>query len=378
MARNALPFFRPSIQGQIRNILVIKFLGIGSIILTAPTIPALRDAFPGANIHYLTFKDNRSVLELLNLADRNIFIDTSSVYRFFLTTLQAILTIRRERIDIAFDFEFFAKFPLIVAMLGGVKQKAGFYLTSEWWRKYLLDYPGYYNHYYHIKDVFLSLVYFVKQSDPYYLHFDQYQMMYGLPTIAPSRQSMQRIDGRLREAGIMVDTAIVVVNPNAGPELAPQLKRWPGEYFSLLMDRLIGAHGDLRIVMVGSRNERPYVQSIIDRMVNAGSVVNMAGETTLGELLSLLSLARVFVTVDSGPMHLASLTQTPIIGFFGAETPVLYRPLGERVTILCKPLYSVPMFTVYNGKESLLSENIPLRSITVEEAYHAVESYLST
>ena len=91
----------------------------------------------------------------------------------------------------------------------------------------------------------------------------------------------------------------------------------------------------------------------------------------------MLSLTDLFITVDSGPMHLASLIRASTIGLFGAETPVLYGPLNEHARVLCKPLYSVPMFTVYNGKESMLTKNIPLQLISVEEVFKVAEDYLN-
>lgn len=375
MIERSLPF-KPKSSDRIKKILVIKFLGIGSIALTAPALIALRDEFPEAEIYYLTFKSNTEVLDLLGLTHKNFYIDAKTISSFCKTAIQTLFKLRKERIDLMLDFEFFSKLPIIIGALGKIKNRAGFCLIVEWWRKYLLTDHGYYNHYYHVKDIFLSLVYLVCYKDPYYTEFGPYQKKYTLPISSPLPET-------LRQAKKIIDSIVpsdknlfIVINPNAGPELAPHLKRWPAESFVELVDRLNEKYTSISIALIGSDSEKTYVQAIADKVRDKHSVVNIAGRTSLAELVGLLSLTDLFITVDSGPMHLASLTRTPTIGLFGAETPVLYGPLNEHAVALCKPLYSVPMFTVYNGKESMLTKNIPLQLITVEEVFKAAEKYL--
>src|SRR5205814_6677794 len=77
----------------------------------------------------------------------------------------------------------------------------------------------------------------------------------------------------------------------------------------------------------------------------------LAGEISLRELLVLFAEAKLFVTNDSGPMHLACLVDAPIVGLFFADTPTLFAPIGSRVRSVAPELYSIPLFTVYNGKD---------------------------
>ncbi|MDO8183418.1 MAG: glycosyltransferase family 9 protein [bacterium] len=374
-----LLLFKPKFPHKIKKILVVKFLGIGSIALTAPALMALKDDFPEVELYYLTFKNNKEIINLLNLTHKNFYIDTETISSFCLTIIQTLFRLRKEKIDLIIDFEFFSKLPLIIGVLGKIKYRAGFYLIVEWWRKYLLDYLGYYNHYFHIKDIFLSLVYLVRTNDPYYRAFDRYQEKYTLPVLSVHPNLVNSVKVKLAALGASEDRAIIVINPNAGPELTPHLKRWPPEHFAQLIEKLNHTYKSISIVLIGSRSEREYVQSIIDKTNNstANIVINFAGETTLEELLGLFSLSNIFITVDSGPMHLASFLRIPTVGFFGAETPVLYAPLNERAIVLCKQLYSVPMFTVYNGKQSSLTDNIPLQLITVDEVYENIEKHMN-
>ncbi|MCL5012190.1 MAG: glycosyltransferase family 9 protein [Patescibacteria group bacterium] len=294
-----------------------------------------------------------------------------------MTLLRSVWNIRREKIDLMFDFEFFSKLPLIVGALGNIRQRAGFYLVSEWWRRKLLTFHGYYNHYYHVKDIFLSLVYLVRSGDPYYIKFKGYQERYLLPTITLSSELLERAREIFHTAGVDLSKRVVAINPNAGPELSPSLKKWPPEYFIDFIDKLVNQYTDVNVVLVGSLSEQLYVESIIQQIKDKRVIFNIVGQTTLAELSGILSLSHLFISIDSGPMHLASLTNTPTIGIFGSETPVLYRPLGKYSSTLCASFYSVPMYTVYNGKESLLTQNIPLQHVFVQDVLAAVQKYLN-
>lgn len=367
-------------EREIKKILVIKFLGIGSIILTSPAIQALKDKFPNAHIYFLTFYGNKEVLEIINLTDKNYYIDTSSISKFIFSTLKIIYRLRKENIDISLDFEFFAKFPLVLAFLIGVRKKAGFYLILEWWRKYLLDYHGYYNHYYHVKDIFLSLVYLIAENDLYYIKFGEYINKYFLSRYEASDDNKEFIKQKLKDFGWR-DQKIILINPNAGVELAPHLKRWPQDSFFKLIKKMDEFYSNLFFLIIGSKSEKNYAQEIVNYLKFeklSSQVVNFAGQTSLKDLSSLFTISSLFITIDSGPMHLASLFNTPTICLFGAETPILYSPLNEKAIVLYKQLYCVPMFTVYNGKQTELTSNIPLQLITVDFVFNKVKQFLNS
>ena len=87
--------------------------------------------------------------------------------------------------------------------------------------------------------------------------------------------------------------------------------------------------------------------------------------------------ASVFITTDSGPMHLAGLVDTPIVGLFFAETPILYGPLATNAIAVCPESYAIPSFTVYTGKESIVKGNVLAQSVTVQQVYDSVEQCLA-
>lgn len=364
----------PRRRGEVRNILFIKFFGLGSIVLSTPAVAAAREHYPRATIHYLTFAGNREALELLRCADRAHYIETGSATAFVVSTLRAIAHLRRAKIDLVFDLEFFAKFPLIVATLIGASRKAGFYLTFEYWRRRLLQDLGYYNHYWHVKDIFLSLVYLVGEADPQYTRFAQYCTRYPLQPIVPEKLTLVGTEKKLAQNGWKVGSRLILLNPNAGKELAPELKRWRDERWETLTGELLKRYPDTLIVYTGVASEATYVENIIAQMQKEVRVHvrNAAGQFSLRELHALLSLAQLFITIDSGPMHLATLTPTPLIALFFAETPVLYGPLSTHARVIYPALYGLPSFTVYTGKDPIvLKKSTIAESVSVEEVMSA-------
>ena len=68
---------KPFVRGDraIKNIAVMKFFGMGSIIVASKSLAALRDRYPDAKIHFVTFKSNQGILDILQLTDQNYYVD---------------------------------------------------------------------------------------------------------------------------------------------------------------------------------------------------------------------------------------------------------------------------------------------------------------
>ena len=123
----------------IKKIVVMKFFGMGSIIVASRSLAALRHQYPNAELHFVTFKSNKGILDILGMTDHNHYVDPSTPQDFVKTTLATAHALRKAQCDLVLDLEFFAKFPLVLGSLAGIPQKAGFYLTSESWRRELLE-----------------------------------------------------------------------------------------------------------------------------------------------------------------------------------------------------------------------------------------------
>jgi ADP-heptose:LPS heptosyltransferase len=353
-----------------RKIVVTKFFGMGSIIVATPALAALREAYPNAEIHFVSFSSNKEILEILGLTDKNWYVDNSSPSAFAASTLALTRDLRAEKFDLMIDFEFFAKFPLVLAGLAGVPKKAGFYLTQEPWRRTLLDVPGSYNHYYHTKDIFVSLVYLLTTGDLFYLDFEEYKARYAYPQVEVEPAAREHVSRLLTGLGIG-SSRTFVINANTSADLAPEVRKWPTDRYVELTRRLLSENPGASVVYIGAKSERAYVEGIVNA-VDDPRTVSLAGELSLRQLLALFERTELFVTNDSGPMHLACLVDTPIVGLFFADTPTVYGPVASRTATVSPPLYSIPLFTVYNGKDVVAGrpvdtiDNTAARSVTVD------------
>ncbi len=377
--RLSAPFQRP--RDGYKKILVTKFFGMGSIIVASPALQALRETYPDAEIHFASFAGNKEILEILNLTDKNWFVDVSKPSEFVQSTLKLANDLRKEKFDLMIDFEFFAKFPLVLGSLAGIPKKAGFYLTQEPWRRTLLDIPGSYNHYFHTKDIFVSLMYLLATNDLYYLEFDEFRAKYSYPQITPSAESREAVKKVLGEKGL-TGRRLVVINANTSVDLAPEVRKWPAERYVDLARRILEENPDTSIAFIGAKSERPYVDGLVAG-VNDPRCRSLAGLLSLRQLLALFERTDLFITNDSGPMHLACLVDAPIIGLFFADTPTIYGPIGSRVASIAPPLYSIPLFTVYNGKDVVAGrpmeemENTAARTVSVERVMEEARSFLA-
>ncbi|MEK7476877.1 MAG: glycosyltransferase family 9 protein [Candidatus Coatesbacteria bacterium] len=374
--RRLTAFLRGGRPDRVRRIAVIKLLGSGSLLLAAPAIRALRATHPGARITVVTFAENREVVELLGLADETVTIRRDRAVAFVADTLRAVRRLRRASPDLAVDLEFFSKYSLALAACSGARTLAGYHLTLEPWRRSLLDVRGYYNHYWHVKDIFLSLAYLLATNDLFYVRFDAFIRRFPPPALRPDTRTRNAMRRRLRAAGFGRGP-LFVVHPGTSADTAPELKRWPEAKWGELIGRLCAAHG-AGVVVTGSAGERGLAEAVRGRVPARwrGRVANWAGETRLTELPALFAAARAVVAVDSGPMHLAALSGAHVVGLFLAETPVLYAPLATRGAVVAKRLYSLPAFTVYTGKQPVVPGNLVARQTGVPEVLAAVRRVL--
>jgi ADP-heptose:LPS heptosyltransferase len=366
------PFAQP--VTTYRKICVMKFFGMGSIVVATPSLRAIRDQFPGAEIHFVTFKQNKELLEILNLTDHHHFVDNSSPQAFIASTLKVANDLRKAGIDLVIDLEFYAKFPLVLSSLGNIPKKAGFYLNPEPWRRELLDVPGWYNHYFHTKDIFLSLVYLLAKDDIYYLDFANFSAKYGYPRVTPADSTVATVRTKLAAHGAGKSGRIFVINPNTSPDLAPEARKWPAERYGELARKLLAEYPDAHVAFIGTKGEAPYVSAVKDTTGDPRAF-SIAGELNLKELIALFSITDLLVSNDSGPMHLACLTDTPVVGLFFANTPTLFAPIGSKTAAVSPPLYSMPLFTVYNGKDIVVGrgaetiKNTAACAVTVAEVF---------
>ncbi len=141
------------------------------------------------------------------------------------------------------------------------------------------------------------------------------------PTLYPGDTERAAVDAVLR--GVAPDEPLIVLAPGS----VWATKRWP--YYPELA-RLLGA--DAHIVVVGSEADRPLAHAIAD--ATGGRAIDATGRLSLLASAEMIGRARLLVTNDSAPLHLASAMNTPTLAVFGPTVPAFgFGPLAERSAI---------------------------------------------
>jgi len=144
-------------------------------------------------------------------------------------------------------------------------------------------------------------------------------------------------------------------------------KRWPAPRFAELARRLSQATG-ARIVLVGTGQEAGICAEVAKA---APGCVDLAAQTSAADLLALMSRLSLFVTNDSGPMHLAAAAGVPTVAIFGPTTRELgFFPAGENVRIIETELACRPC-TLHGDPRCPQVHFLCMRLITVDQVYEA-------
>jgi lipopolysaccharide heptosyltransferase I len=143
------------------------------------------------------------------------------------------------------------------------------------------------------------------------------------PGLPPSPAAAARARDLLAEAGVGEGVPYVVLHP--GTSAFGAFKRWPPERFADLAATLAGR--GTRVVVTAPPGEETLAREVAARSGDAAVVVRTRGLDVLGEVIRG---ATHFVGADTGPLHLAALGGTPVVGLFGPKDPAIYGPWGRR------------------------------------------------
>jgi ADP-heptose:LPS heptosyltransferase len=117
--------------------------------------------------------------------------------------------------------------------------------------------------------------------------------------------------------------------------------------------------------MTGGPNEGAAVAKIVEQ-VGSDRCFNLAGHTTLGQLLVIYGLAEVLVTNDSGPAHFAALTPIDVVTLFGPENPRLFAARTVRNHVFWAGIACSPCVSALNGRTSPCKDNVCMQRIDVD------------
>lgn len=366
------PFAKYKLEpDKVNNILLIKLFGIGSILLAGSMMRALKNKFSKARIIILTFSSNKDICQRINLIDEVICVETDTLFKLVTSTIRAILKIKDKHCKISIDLEFFAKFSTLIQYLCATPIRVGYYLIQigilikMMWRGNLLTHEVYYNPHKHTTEAFLALA----RS----LGADTDDLK--LAEVEIFNHEKERVNSMLNEENIATSDFLIAININSGSLCLE--RRWPRQNFAYLINKF-QEYQRIKIVFIGDRNDMDYVKSFLISLDSKNNITDLTEKLDVGTLSALLLRANLLITNDSGPMHLAASLDTPVVAFFGPETPVRFGPRGTKHTIFYPNIYCSPCLNVYNQKTApCKGNNLCMHMILPGVVYKTIkEKYL--
>jgi lipopolysaccharide heptosyltransferase I len=278
------------------KILVVRLGALGDIVHTLPAVAALRRAYPVAQIDWLVDQRYRDVLDLVRGIDARITVEPSRRWR----ELPAVIRrLRAERYDVAFDFQGLLK-SAVLARLSGANRVIGFERRA-------------------LREPHAAVFYREHRSIPRGQHVIQKNL--GLAAVLGVDTSVIEFPLDV-PAGPEADGPYVLLNPGA----AWPNKRWPPARFGELAAWLRRRYGLVSIVLWGP-GEHDLAHEVVEA---SGDAARAAPPTTVGDVLALARGARLLVSGDTGPLHLAAAVGTPILGLYGPTSPARNGPWREK------------------------------------------------
>jgi ADP-heptose:LPS heptosyltransferase len=355
-----------------RGILFIKLAEQGSTVLASDALQLAISRAGREQVYLLVFEENRFIADLLGLVPRQnvLTIRTRSAWTMIASCLARLREIRRLRLAACVDLEFFSRFSVALAWLSGARDRSGFhaYFGGGPYRGDLLTHRVLFNPHLHTSRAFAMLV-DVLECDPAGLPaFTGSVVEFEPPGFTPDEA--ERHEQREKLRGMGISGPVIILNPNAG-DLLP-LRKWAGENYVLLAQRLLDRHPECFVLLTGSPEEMAESEALV-RRVASPRCCSVAGQTTLRQLMTLYTLADILVTNDSGPAHFAALTEIDVVVLFGPETPALFGAKTPRNHVLWAGLPCSPCVNAYNNRQTKCRDNLCMKGILVDQVLAAVE-----
>lgn len=140
-----------------------------------------------------------------------------------------------------------------------------------------------------------------------------------------SKEAHVALQARLRENALPDGAPLAVIHPSAG---RPN-RRWPAERFAAVADEMAQQRG-MSVCIIGAPGERELMDEVRGGMRSAASARCLV--LPLDQLLALLERAAIVLSNESGPTHLAAMTEVPIVTLFGPSKEEVWRPIREDNT----------------------------------------------
>jgi lipopolysaccharide heptosyltransferase II len=295
------------------NILLIRLRLIGDVVFTTPLLRALRRRFPDAHLSYLVEPLAADVVRGNPHLDEVIVAAAPDAPGRWRSDLTLVRRLRAGRFDIAVDLHGGPRAALF-AWACGAPRRIGYAITGRSW-------------------VYTDVIPRASGLTPRHAVQNQWDLIapLGVPDPDPASDAIEipedtqatgRVTTKLASLGFTSDDPLVVIHVSAGNPF----RRWPADAFVAMAVR-VATEGRQVVVISGPSDvlaASHIANAATQRLTGAGRVLSAAFD--VAEIRALVSHAAVYIGGDSGPLHVASATATPIVALFGPTLVERSRP----------------------------------------------------
>lgn len=324
----------------LNRILIVNPFGIGDVLFSTPLVRAIRRAFPTA---YLAYLCNRRTQEILR---RNSHLDELFIYekdellalwrRQKGLAIRAVVNLLRQlrsrRFEVVVDLSLGERYSFILALLG-VPRRIGFdfrhrgrFLTH----RFVME--GYQDQ--HVVEYYAQLL----EMIGIHLHDRVFELV-------PTEEDRRVAEQRLVALQLGNGRPLIGLVPAGGVSwgLEAHFRRWSKDGFIQVGQALSDRYGATLLVFGEPQDHDICAQ--IAKAIGA-SAIDLSGQTTLGQFVSLVARCELVISNDGGPIHIAASQGVRTVSIFGPVDPSVYGPCGSTanhrvVTKLlpCRPCY---------------------------------------
>ena len=343
----------------IRRIVVRGPNWLGDAVMCEPALSQVRTLFPQAEITLLVKPGIADLLAQHPEVNRTLVYDDRGRHAGLVGKWTLAAVLRRHRFDLAILFQNAFEAALI-SFLAGIPRRFG-YATDG--RTLLLTDP-------------VTVPPRTAQRHQVEYYWDLLKPLGGhgpapAPRLFVTPDESALIAGRLADAGIGPSDPVIGVNPGSTYGHA---KRWLPDRYAEVVNRAVtdvqGRSGArVGVAILGAKGEEPLGKAIADQ-IKTRTVV-CSGQTTVRELMALVKRCQLFLTNDTGPMHVAAAFKVPLVAVFGPTDWQTTSPFGVDAQLVRQPVSCAPCLL----RECPIDHRC-MTGVTVEQVYDAVVQHL--
>ncbi|MDO3379584.1 glycosyltransferase family 9 protein [Geoalkalibacter halelectricus] len=341
-------------RADIRRILLVKWSALGDVIISTAILEDLRQAFPNATIDLnilppwdRLFRQDTRVNNLLVIDLRGQDKGWKGVWRW-------LKNVRRNKYDLVIDLQSNDRSRFLISALRILSPVRPILMGNR------RSFP------YHLSPPWKSKPIEVAALD----QFRQTLAAGGIQTSTPRpvlqipQENLERAAQMLKQHGLSPQGFAALI---PGCQAAGHLKRWGTENYVALARKLHEATLE-KIVLVGGKDE---IKDCAEIEAACGDwVVNLCGKTEIFDLVPIFEQAKVIIGNDTGPTHLASCTERPIVVICGPTDPRRVKPAGDNVRAIQADL---PCINCYQKE---CDHHSCMKAITPEMVFEMVKPEL--